>query len=148
MQNVRKPGEASGYSIESSGDASAGMVEPRGAVGAAQYPPRYDARMRYGARSDLTLIKSILAKALQHKGLDEKVERYAFILHWSEIVGEALAKISKPDHISRRVLLVTVAHSAWAQELTFMKPSLLQKLKPYLRKGDFIEDIVFRVGQI
>ena len=137
MQNVRKPGEASARANESHSSA-----------GGAHYTGRYDSRMRYGVRSDLTLIKGILSKALRHKGLDEKVERYAFILHWSEIVGEALAKISKPDHISRRVLLVTVAHSAWAQELTFMKPALLQKLKPYLRKGDVIDDIVFRVGSI
>ncbi len=105
-------------------------------------------RRRYGARSDLTAIKSILARALAQKGLDQKIERYEFILHWPEIVGDTLAKISKPDHISRRVLLVNVVHSAWAQELTFMKPALLRKLSLYLRKGDVVEDMVFRVGPV
>jgi predicted nucleic acid-binding Zn ribbon protein len=143
MQNVRKPSDST-----TSSDHSAGTSEPASSKDYSQYSPRYESRKRYGARSDLTLIKGILAKALAHKGLDEKVERYAFILSWPEIVGETLAKISKPDHISRRVLIVTVAHSAWAQELTFMKPALLQKLKPYLRKGDIIEDMVFRVGQV
>lgn len=110
--------------------------------------PRYPTRRRYGVKSDLTAIKAILARALAQKGLDEKVERYEFVLHWSEIVGETLAKISKPDYIARKVLLVTVAHSAWAQELTFLKPTLLRKLSLYLRKGDVVEDMVFRVGKI
>lgn len=108
----------------------------------------YRSRRRYGARSDLTAIKSILARALAQKGLDDKVERYEFVLHWREIVGETLAKISKPDHIARKVLLVNVVHSAWAQELTFMKPALLRKLALYLRKGDVVEDMVFRIGPV
>ncbi len=116
-------------------------------VGNTDYP-RYQTRRRYGVKSDLTAIKSILSRALAQKGLDEKVERYEFILHWPEIVGETLAKISKPDYIARKVLLVTVAHSAWAQELTFLKPTLLRKLSLYLRKGDVVEDMVFRVGKL
>lgn len=110
--------------------------------------PRYETRRRYGVKSDLTAIKAILSRALAQKGLEEKVERYEFILHWPEIVGETLAKISKPDYIARKVLLVTVAHSAWAQELTFLKPTLLRKLSLYLRKGDVVEDMVFRVGKL
>ncbi len=108
----------------------------------------YQPRRRYGAKSDLTAIKGILARALAQKGLEQKVERYEFILHWPEIVGETLATISKPDYISRKVLLVTVVHSAWAQELTFLKPALLRKLSLYLRKGDVVEDMVFRVGKV
>ncbi len=123
-------------------------VTVRGPSGDNSSYSRYQPRRRYGAKSDLTAIKGILARALAHKGLEQKVERYEFILHWSEIVGETLAAISKPDYIARNVLLVTVAHSAWAQELTFLKPDLLRKLRLYLRKGDVVEDMVFRVGKV
>jgi predicted nucleic acid-binding Zn ribbon protein len=85
---------------------------------------------------------------LAHKGLDKKIERYEFILHWHEIVGESLARISKPECIHNRTLIVRVVHSTWAQELAFMKPVLIQKVIPYLRKGDSIDDIVFRVGSV
>lgn len=107
---------------------------------------RVQYRRRVGVRSDLTRVRGILSKALAYKGLDKKVERYEFILHWREIVGDKIADIAKPEYISRRALIVSVKHSAWAQELNFMKPVLLQKLAPYLKKGDIVSDMVFRVG--
>jgi hypothetical protein len=109
------------------------------------YVPR---RRRPGVSTDLTRIKGILSKALAHKGLDKKIERYEFILHWQEIVGESLARISKPECIVNKALIVRVVHSTWAQELAFMKPVLIQKVIPYLKKGDMINDIVFRVGSV
>ncbi len=110
-----------------------------------QHQPR---RRRLGVGTDLTKIKGILSKALAHKGLDKKIERYEFILHWEEIVGESLARISKPECILNRSLIVKVVHSTWAQELAFMKPVLIQKVLPYLKKGDTIDDIVFRIGNV
>ncbi len=103
---------------------------------------------RPGVNTDFAKIKGILSKALAFKGIDKKLERYEFILHWEKIVGEKLAEVSKPDYISRRTLLVRVLHPVWAQELTFMKAGLLHKLAPYLKRGDVIEDIVFRVGPL
>ena len=110
-----------------------------------QYP---SSRRRAGAPTDLTRIKAILSKALAHKGLDKKIERYEFILHWQEIVGETLARISKPECIVNRTLIVRVVHSTWAQELAFMKPVLIQKVTPYLKRGDMLDDIVFRIGSV
>jgi predicted nucleic acid-binding Zn ribbon protein len=87
-------------------------------------------RRKRGVATDLTLIKGILSKALAHKGIDKKMERYEFILHWEEIVGAKLAEVSKPEYISRKTLLVRVLHPVWAQEFTFMKPHLLRQLLP------------------
>ena len=103
---------------------------------------------RPGVTTDFAKIKGILSKALAFKGIDKKLERYEFILHWEEIVGEKLAEVSKPDEISRRTLLVRVLHPVWAQELTFMKAGLLYKLAPYLKRGDVIDDMIFRVGSL
>ncbi len=108
-------------------------------------PLRY---RRKGVRTDLTLIKGILAKALAGKGIDKKIERYEFILHWDKIVGEKLAEVSKPDYISRKTLIVRVLHPVWAQEFAFMKTSLLRKLVPYLKRGDVVDDMIFRVGPL
>jgi predicted nucleic acid-binding Zn ribbon protein len=110
-----------------------------------EYYPR---RKRTGPATDLTRIKGILSRVLAHRGLDKKVERYEFILHWRSIVGERLAEVTKPDCIRNKTLFVNVVHSVWAQELTFMKPMLLQKLSHYLKPGDIVTDMVFRIGQI
>ncbi len=109
------------------------------------YPQR---RRRAGVHTDLTKIKGILSKVLAYRGLDKKVERYEFILHWRSIVGERLYEVTKPDCIRNRTLFVHVLHPVWAQELTFMKPVLLQKLVHYLKPGDVVSDIVFRVGDV
>lgn len=108
-------------------------------------PIRY---RRAGVSTDFAKIKGILAKALAFKGIDKKLERYEFILHWDKIVGERLAEVSKPDYISRKVLIVRVLHPVWAQEFTFMKVGLLHKLAPFLKRGDVVEDMIFRVGPL
>lgn len=105
-------------------------------------------RRRPGVRTDLTLIKGILAKALAGKGIDKKIERYEFVLNWDKIVGSKLAEVTKPDYISRKTLIVRVLHPVWAQECSFMKTSLLQRLAPYLKRGDVVEDMIFRVGPL
>lgn len=105
-------------------------------------------RRRGGVRTDLTLIKGILAKALAGKGIDKKIERYEFVLHWDKIVGPKLAEVTKPEYISRKTLIVRVMHPVWAQECAFMKMNLLRKLAPYLKRGDVVEDMIFRVGPL
>lgn len=105
-------------------------------------------RRQRGVKTDLTLIKGILSKALAHKGIDKKIERYEFILEWGKIVGAKLAEVSKPEYISRRTLIVRVLHPVWAQEFAFMKPNLLRQLAPYLKRGDVVDDMVFRVGPL
>jgi hypothetical protein len=117
------------------------------ASSAGQRYTRSDSRARrYGPRSELTLVKGVLSKVLAKKGLEKKVERYGFVLYWSDIVGEQLAQVSRPECISRRALIVRVSHSTWAQELAFMKPVLLAKLAHYLMPGDIVEDMIFRIG--
>ncbi len=101
-----------------------------------------------GVATDLTNVKSILSKVLSHRGMDKRVERYEFILHWHSIVGSRLAEVTKPDCIRNKTLIVNTPHSVWAQELTFMKPTLLQKLSHYLKPGDVVTDMVFRVADI
>lgn len=105
-------------------------------------------RRAAGVATDLTNVKSILSKVLSHRGMDKRVERYEFILHWHSIVGSRLAEVTKPDCIRNKTLIVNTLHSVWAQELTFMKPMLLQKLSHYLKPGDVVTDMVFRVGEI
>lgn len=102
-------------------------------------------RRRSGVSTDLTKVKSILSRVLSHRGLDKRVERYEFILHWHTIVGERLAEVSKPECIVNKQLIVNVLHPAWAQELTMIKPVLLESLARFLKPGDVVRDMHFRV---
>ncbi len=64
---------------------------------------------------------------------------------WKEIVGDRVAQRTRVGKIYKRVLLVKVASSAWCQELSFLKPDLLRKL----RLADFqVDDLRFRVNEM
>ena len=130
--------------------AKSGQPNSSSGRGASYNPDRKQAypRRRKGVRTDLTLIKGILSKALAGKGIDKKIERYEFVLHWENIVGQKLAEVTKPEYISRKTLIVRVLHPVWAQECAFMKAQLLRKLAPYLKRGDVVEDMIFRVGSL
>ncbi len=114
----------------------------RGVDDSWQHKPR---RRRSGVATDLTKVRAIISKVLSHRGLDKRVERYEFILHWHEIVGERLAEVSKPECIINKQLIVNVLHPAWAQELTMIKPVLLESLARFLKPGDVVRDMHFRV---
>ena len=121
---------------------------PETAAARSSYVNFNSRRRRGGVATDLTKVKSILSKVLSHRGLDKRVERYGFILHWHEIVGERLAEVSKPECIVNKQLIVNVMHPVWAQELTMIKPVLLESLAKFLCPGDIVRDMTFRVRDL
>lgn len=91
-------------------------------------------------------IQNILSRALGKHGLDREIARYKFVLHWSEIVGEEIARRAKPEYIRGATLMVRVSESVWAQELSFQKDIILKRLKKFLTNGDVVRDIQFFVS--
>ena len=99
-------------------------------------------------RSSPTAVETILSNALKQAGLDERIARYDFVLHWPQIVGEEIAKRTRPECIRGRCLVVRVIDSVWAQELSFHKQAILVRLKRHLKRGEMLEDVAFVVGDI
>lgn len=66
---------------------------------------------------------------------------------WAEIVGPDLSRVTFPLELRARVLIVSVAHQAWAQQLHFLKPSILTNIRSICRDAD-IKDVQFRVGKV
>ena len=99
----------------------------------------------YRPSSAPTPVTGILSKILAKHGLDQEIERYKFVQHWSEIVGEKVAAITKPECIRSNTLIVRVPNSTWAQELSFLKEDVLEKLRPFLTEDQEVSDVMFRV---
>ena len=95
-----------------------------------------------------TAISSILHGVLAKKGLDKKIGQYSFIQHWEEIVGTDLAKKTKPAKIKGDCLFVYAINSVWAQELSFHKLIILEKLQKFLAEGQILRNVEFRVGEV
>ncbi len=63
---------------------------------------------------------------------------------WRDCVGPAIARRSEPIGLERGELLVRVQSSAWAQELSLLSITLLERLG---QRGIAAEKMRFRVGQ-
>ena len=99
-----------------------------------------------GRKRQLTLLRGILGRTLQRLGLDKDLARYQFVLRWKEIVGEHIAARSRVESVRNGTLVVRVANSAWAQELSFQKHVILHRLKKIAGDEVEIDDIMFFVG--
>jgi len=80
-------------------------------------------------------------------GLESKLLENRLHRDWGSIVGEPVASNTWPDQIRYKKLYLLVRNSIWLHQLTFLKPSLMQKLKDVDGK-DLITDIVLRVGEL
>ena len=89
----------------------------------------------------------ILEMALKRSGLDKQIERYRFVSFWKEIVGEEIAKRTKPERLAGPILMVTVSSSVWAQELSFQKKALITRVNRFLG-GRKVTDMRFIVGEL
>lgn len=88
----------------------------------------------------------ILEKAFGYGAVKKKVQEYAAIPYWEEIVGPEIAKVAVPEKIVRgKVLKIRVLDSVWAQELSLMKTKILDDIHR-LGKGAIIEDLSFIIG--
>lgn len=66
---------------------------------------------------------------------------------WAEIVGPELFRVTTPLEIKGHTLVVQVAHQAWAQQLHFLRTSILGKVRSICGET-FLKDLQFRVGTI
>ena len=89
---------------------------------------------------------NVLKKALRRHGLDREIDRYRFVLHWLEIMGEPAGKRTRPESLRNGLLRVSVPDSTWAQELSFYKDVIISRLRRYLDEKEAVQDVKFYVG--
>lgn len=100
----------------------------------------------FGKKQTPTAVASVLASTLAGYRIAEKIQEYAAFPQWESIVGEDIAKVTKPEKILRsRILVVRVLDAAWAQELAMKKPTILDQIFES-GVGATIEDIHFISG--
>ena len=94
-----------------------------------------------------TSVEIILRTALMRNGLDKDLARYQFVLNWKNIVGARLEKVTRPRSLRNGVLTIEVPTSAWAQELSFFKQEILEKLSDFLERDTVVRNIIFKVAE-
>ncbi|MDR4478939.1 MAG: DUF721 domain-containing protein [Nitrospira sp.] len=89
---------------------------------------------------------SILTGVAHRLGLESKLFEARLRRHWPDIVGEPIAAHTRPDQIRFKKLCVFVHNSVWLQQLTFLKPVLLEKVNT-MAGQTLVSEIVLRIGE-
>jgi len=95
-------------------------------------------------RSSLENIKSSLNKFLTEHNFYIKIKGHEALLKWEEIVGEKLAKYTKPLSYKEGVLTIGVVSSMFMRELNAMKPQILKRVQEKVGESP-VHDLRFRV---
>ena len=92
-------------------------------------------------------ITEVLGKSAGRSSMADKFRRYGLWNRWPELVGSEVASHSQPARWQGNTLVVRVEHPAWIQELTYLKPQMIESIKEKLPKTP-IKEIRFEVGKL
>lgn len=74
---------------------------------------------------------------------DAAAEEFKVIKMWAHVVGGHIARVSEVEKIVDGVLYVKVKNSAWRNELSFKKQSIIAQLNCKLQRN-VVKTIVFK----
>ncbi len=81
--------------------------------------------------------------ALYHDLNFDAAEEFEIIKMWSQVVGSHIVRISEVEKVVNGVLYVKVKNSAWRNELSFKKQSIIAQLNSKLQRN-LVKGIVFK----
>lgn len=90
---------------------------------------------------------AILSGLAKRLGLETRLLELRLQHDWQDIIGEPIASHTWPAQIRFKKLYLVVQNSVWLQQLTFLKPTLLAKLRDAVGT-ELISEIVLRVGEV
>lgn len=80
-------------------------------------------------------------------GISKKMRRFEVWNLWNKIAGPVIAAHARPARWQGNTLVVGVEHASWMQELSYLKPEILNNMRDAIRGIDVL-DIRFEVGKI
>lgn len=92
---------------------------------------------------DLESLSQVFSTA-KYQELRQLVEGGNLVLKWEEIVREPIASETRALKYINGVLYVEVSGSVWANELTYLKSAIIEKLNKQAEKA-IVKDIKFVV---
>jgi hypothetical protein len=101
----------------------------------------------YPRRRERIAVGDALDTLIDAHGLVDELRAFDLLLRWDEIVGERVARRTRPDGFFKRTLWVKVANSSWLHELTTMKPALLAAVRAAVGDPPMVDDLKFHLGQ-
>jgi len=98
-------------------------------------------------KGELRELGSLIGNLRLPATVKEHLKNHELWSKWSEIVGPELYRVTSPLEIRAQILVVIVAHQAWAQQLHFLRPSIVGKIRSICPDSK-VKDLEFRVGEV
>ncbi|HBN10135.1 MAG TPA: hypothetical protein DD435_16345 [Cyanobacteria bacterium UBA8530] len=89
-------------------------------------------------------ISRFLDESLKKAGLGGRIKESKVFQYWPGIVGPSVAAKAKPRAIRQGVLLVETTSAAWSNQLTLLKPQLLEAIRQAVGPG-IVKEIKFQI---
>jgi len=90
-----------------------------------------------------TKLQSAIDTMLKKYKIEKPVRQGEALFIWNEVVGETIAKHTKPEKVAWGKLFIKVDSASWRNELVFKKESILNKINNKL-KNVTIKEIILR----
>ncbi len=81
---------------------------------------------------------------IQEAGYEKKLTDVHLFLHWEEIVGHAIARVTIPEKLERGRLTVKVLDDSWRHQLHYMRQELMDKINLATRENTVREVMLTR----
>ena len=94
-------------------------------------------------RNEAESVGMLIRKFLRQEGLETPLNQKRLIDSWAEVMGPAIASLSKPQFIKNQVLYVEVTSAPLRQQLMMGRQQLVIKLNQHVG-AQIITNIVFR----
>ncbi|PIR23452.1 MAG: hypothetical protein COV44_02710 [Deltaproteobacteria bacterium CG11_big_fil_rev_8_21_14_0_20_45_16] len=98
-------------------------------------------------KGEMRSFSDVLGNVRLPSTVKEHLKNHHIWSRWLEIVGPELHRVTAPLEIKNHALVISVAHQAWAQQLHFLRPSILAKIR-CICPDSKLKDLQFRVGEI
>jgi predicted nucleic acid-binding Zn ribbon protein len=84
-----------------------------------------------------------MGELIRELGIGKTLSEYGIITRWSEVVGEKIAAVTRPERFERGILFVAVSSAPWRNELTLRRQEIIDKINTGAG-GSVVKDIRFR----
>ena len=98
-------------------------------------------------RRKLDRLSHTLGSMLKARGLGSRLDEYRVFGQWERSVGPAIARHAQPQTVRGKKLTLVVDSPAWMQQLSLLKPEIMEKVNRNLGKGA-IKEITLRLGEV
>ena len=98
-------------------------------------------------KKKLDRLSHTLGRMLKARGLGSRMSEYRVFGQWERSVGPVIALHARPHAVRGKKLTLVVDSPAWMQQLSLLKPEIVEKVNRTLGK-ETINDITLRLGEI